>query len=170
MSKAFTREDDEAPERGFTPKVAPVPAGVKNYMTADGAALLQGELDQARQWLAAAAIETNSASDRQRELARQRVATLSQILSSVTVVEPQSAAGKVKFGSWVKVRNSEGATDVYRIVGIHETELGGDWISWISPLAKALMNGLQGETVQARLPRGMEQLEILEVSDMPFQA
>lgn len=166
MSKAFTREDDQVPERLFVPKLPPVPYGVKNYITADGAARLQhelAELEAKRPTLLPGKNDPTIA--RELELLDQRLATIAQILGSVTVVEPAGNLDKVKFGSWVRVRNRVGETEVYRISGIHETDLGDEWISWISPLAKALLNSGVGDKVKIKLPKGMEELEILEIKE-----
>ncbi|MGV3771953.1 MAG: GreA/GreB family elongation factor [Verrucomicrobiales bacterium] len=167
MSKAFTREDDDAPERAFVPKIAAVPPGVNNYITAEGAARLRAEMDEleSRERPRLALEISEPGKERALALVNQRIATLAQILSGVTVVEAGGASDKVKFGSWVKVKDTSGDVHWYRIAGIHETELDEEWISWMSPLAKGLMNRSAGEKVMLKLPKGLEHLEILEISE-----
>ena len=99
----------------------------------------------------------------------QRIAYIHQSLESAVVVEGPKDAGavdrnEVRFGATVRVKNREGAEVEYRIVGIDEIDIDRGWVSWRSPIAKALMNARAGQKVRLRLPGGEEQLEILEVS------
>ena len=64
------------------------------------------------------------------------------------------ADSKARFGSTITVRDSQGIEDTYRIVGVDETDVEKGWISWMSPLARALMNGQPGQEVQVKLPGG----------------
>jgi transcription elongation factor GreB len=69
----------------------------------------------------------------------------------------------VRFGATVLVRRSDGEEDNYRIVGVDEIDLDRGWVSWLSPIAKALMNARVGEQVRFKFPSGEEQLEIVRV-------
>ena len=168
MSKAFTRVDDDAPEPPPRPRrVSSLPFGTKNYITADGAARMRDELarlvEVERPSTAAATgdpegIERRSAIDA-------RIAEIQQVLGSAAVVEPPSPPwDEVRFGATVGTRNRRGETATYRIVGVDETDLDQDHVSWISPVAKALLNGRVGQRVRLRLPGGDEELEVTAIS------
>ena len=51
----------------------------------------------------------------------------------------------------------------FRIVGVDETDIDRDWISWLSPLAKALLNSRVGDVLRVKLPAGEDQLSILSI-------
>ena len=72
--------------------------------------------------------------------------------------------GVVRFGATVAVRERSGEETAYRIVGLDETDLDQNWVSWISPVAKALLNARVGQRVPLKLPGGEEELEILKVT------
>lgn len=167
MSKAFTREDDDAPEPPPRPRrVSSLPFGTKNYITADGAARLRDELarlvEVERPSIAAApgdpaGIERRSAVDA-------RIVAIKQVLGSAVVVEPPAPPwDEVRFGATVGTRDRRGETTTYRIVGVDETDLDNDLVSWISPVAKSLLNGRIGQRVRLRLPGGDEDLEITDI-------
>ena len=157
MSKAFTREDDAA-EQAPLPPLPTLPPGVKNYITLGGEANLRAELEKLLERRA----KLKSAADRGQ--VDQRIARVQQILSTVVPVPPAvNDDNQVRFGATVKVRDAHGETEMYRIVGINEIDLDRDWISWQSPLARALMNAKVGDTIRFRAPAGERQLQILEV-------
>ena len=167
MSKAFTRESDDAPERvGPVPKLSPLPPGAKNHMTPDGAARFRDELDrlvrEERPGLVAAA---EGSAERQRlALVDRRIQELRHCLETAVVAPvPDAAEGRVRFGATVTVRNGAGERECYRIVGVHETDFDRGWISWVSPLAKALLNARLGDRVRFKCPSGEEELVILEI-------
>jgi transcription elongation factor GreB len=149
MSKAFTRETDEAPERPLTTRTSSsLPSGSKNYITAQGVVRLQRELKQ---------LSSESVS----EAARQRTLEIERSLSSAFVVAPPPRPwNRVLFGATVTVRNRLGDEAVYRIVGKDESDADRNFISWFSPLAKALLKAQVGERVRFRTPTGEETLEI----------
>jgi len=64
----------------------------------------------------------------------------------------------------VTVRESNGSETRYRIVGVDETDLDNNWVSWMSPIAKALLNRKPGERIHFKFPSGEETLEIKEIS------
>ena len=61
------------------------------------------------------------------------------------------------------VRNRQGEETHYRIVGVDETDIDRDWISWLSPIAKALLNARIGQKVRIKLPAGDDELVILAI-------
>jgi transcription elongation factor GreB len=97
-----------------------------------------------------------------------RIRFLSKRIDSAEGVDPEAprvgrAATHVFFGATVRYENATGAERVVTIVGIDEVDLDRNHISWISPLARALMKAGPGDTVILRAPSGTEQLDILEV-------
>jgi transcription elongation factor GreB len=168
MSKAFTRESDDLPEQPvLSRQPSPLPPGVKNYLTPDGARRLQDELANLlqveRPRLAASpdALETK----RQLQVLDQRIAYLHQSLQSAVIVPPPAVLeDHVRFGATVTVRDNTGSEARYRIVGIDETDLDRGWVSWRSPIARALLNARLGQRVRLRLPAGEEELEIIGVA------
>jgi transcription elongation factor GreB len=133
MSKAFTREDVDPPERpGRLRSSSGLPPGATNYITPVGVARLKQELAQLRG----------------NENDRERIAELEHVLASATVVEPKTEPGtSVAFGARVTVRESAGRFKTYRIVGVDELRFYPDAISWISPLGKILLAGEVGQHV-----------------------
>jgi transcription elongation factor GreB len=161
MSKAFTREDDAAEFAPIRP-LPTLPAGVKNYITPQGAENLRAELEK----LLAARSKAASTGDRaQMSNFDQRVARLQQILASVVPTAPSPACeGQVCFGASVTVKYPSGDLETFRLVGVNEIDLERDWISWQSPLARALMNAKVGDKVRFKAPTGEQQLEITSVT------
>ena len=133
MSKAFTKEDDDLPERSTRRRSASgLPPGALNYMTADGARRLRTE-------------QVNASSD--------RAAEITQLLAAVTVVEPptESPEGAV-FGAKVTLREAGGREACYRIVGVDEVGFEPGWVSWTSPIGKTLLGVEPG--LRVRLEAG----------------
>ncbi len=160
MSKAFTREDDAAELAPIRP-LPTLPPGVKNYITPQGAENLRKELEV----LIASRSKAAVAKDRaQTATLDQRISRLQQILASIVPVDPASACeGQVCFGATVTVKYPSGDLENYRLVGINEINLDRDWISWQSPLARALMNARVGDTVRFKAPSGEQNLQIIAV-------
>ena len=163
MSKAFTRESDDAPDelpaRSYG---AELPDGAPNYMTAAGAARQRDELDRltrvARPALLAAADPRAL-----HELDR-RIAFLRRRVEAVEVVDPASQPpGVALFGATIGLRDEDGEERRCRIVGVDEANPARGDVSWVSPLAKALLGARVGEVVTVRSPRGDEEIEVLEI-------
>jgi len=142
MSKAFTREDDDAPEPPAVVRNVPVlPPGVKNLITARGAEALRRELAQPG-------------------LPAARAAEVQRILQSVTVQSPPPKPwDQVAFGATVTVQDGTEVED-YRLVGADETDLDRNWINWCSPLAEVLIGARIGQRVRFR----ERELEILKIT------
>ena len=166
MSRAFTRETDDAPERPVAPRPAPpLPPGAVNYLTANGEQRLRTELkrllEMERPRLAAPPV--NPESQRQLQTLDQRIHYLQQSLHSAVVVPPPTGPeDRVRFGATVTVRDHEGECD-YRIVGVDETDPSQGWVSWLSPIARALQNTRRGDRVRLQGPGGERELEIVRV-------
>lgn len=153
--------------------------GLKNYITPAGVARLKSELHKLLaqdrpelvkvvQWAASNGDRSENADytygkRRLREMDR-RIRFLSQRLEAAEVVDPTAQkSDRVLFGATVRVADEEGRERVYRIVGIDETDVGKGRVSWISPIAKALLNSRVGDVVTVRTPGGEEELEIVSV-------
>lgn len=167
MSKAFTRESDDAPEpRALAPLRSALPPGTKNYLTPNGARQMQAALDallQQRTSLAA----TDSTPETKSALQNldQRILRLRHGLESAVITPPPAPPWEqVRFGATVTVKNQSGESSLYRIVGVDETDLDRDWVSWLSPIARALLNAKLGERVRFKFPDGEAQLEIVAIT------
>ncbi len=168
MSKAFTRESDDAPEAPTRPRPASaLPPGVKNYLTAAGARRLQSELNRIAQIerpKLAASTDDPADARRRLQILDEQIQHLHQTLSTAVVVPPPSAPWEqVRFGATVTVRSAGSGETRYRIVGIDETDVDRGWVSWLSPIARALLNGRRGQRVRFKFPSGEEQLEIVSI-------
>ena len=181
MSKAFTREDDAAPEDEFDGEEEnPIPAGSKNYLTPLGWRRMRDELTwlvkterpnvtSVVSWAAKLGDRSENADyqygkKRLREIDR-RIRYLTKRLEAAEVVDPatREETDQVFFGATVTYAKSSGAEETIRIVGIDETDLPHNYVSWISPIARALIKAREGDTVNLHTPGGEEELEILEV-------
>jgi transcription elongation factor GreB len=168
MSKAFTREDDDAPEQPVAARPASaLPPGAKNYLTPAGEQRLRAELDQVliTKHTAASLPPENNDTKRRLQSLDQRIAQLQNSLQSAVIVPPPAPPhDTVRFGATVKVRNRRGEESRYRIVGVDETDLDRDEVSWLSPIAKALLNAKLGQRVKFRFPAGEDELEIIRIT------
>ena len=177
MSKAFVKEDAEAPEAVESER-SEIPAGGKNYMTPEGYARLKAELKHLVETERPEVVRTVSwaASNgdrsengdyiygkrRLREIDR-RVRFLIKRLESAQLVDSRGRdTDQVFFGATVRVRGREGERTV-TIVGVDEVDPARGHVSWISPVARALLKAREGDTVSVRTPAGEERLEIVEV-------
>ncbi len=179
MSKAFTRESDDAEEDELDAAPA-LPPGSRNYVTPTGYLRLKEEFEQLWHKERPALVQTISwaasngdrsengdyiyGKKRLREIDR-RIRFLSKRLDNAEVVDPAQREGcdQVFFGATVTVCGADGAEHRYSIVGMDEADAGRGLISWISRLARALLKAREGDTVSLRTPGGVEALEVLEV-------
>ena len=167
MSKAFTRESDDAPEPPTRPRPpTPLPPGTKNYLTPDGARRLQAELDRLTQIERPkiAAITDDPDARRRLQSLDQQIQYLHQSLGTAVVVATPGAPWEhVRFGATVTVRTRGSGETRFRIVGIDETDVDRGWVSWLSPIARALLNARLGQRVRFKIPSGEEELEIIRI-------
>ncbi|MDB6123976.1 MAG: gramicidin synthase [Pedosphaera sp.] len=167
MSKAFTRESDDVPDLPIVSRSpSPLPPGAKNYLTSAGAQQLRDELDRLVQVERPQAVSLPE-SERRRHLQilDQRISYLEQSLQSAVIVQPPPEPwDQVRFGATVTVRDNNGIESKYRIVGVDETDIDRDWVSWCSPIAKALLNARLGQRVRFRVPAGEQQLEVAGIA------
>jgi transcription elongation factor GreB len=176
MSKAFVREDSAEPEAA--PERAPTAPGGKNYITPEGYARLKAELKRLVEaerpevvrtvaWAASNGDRSENGDyiygkRRLREIDR-RVRFLIKRLESAQVVHSSGRdTDQVFFGARVHLKMGEGDKTV-RVVGIDEVDPARGDVSWISPIARALLKARAGDVVTLRTPAGEEKIEILDV-------
>ena len=180
MSKAFTREQDNTDEDEDTPDAPKLPPGTKNYITPAGYAALKAEFDDLYRVERPKLVETiawaASNGDRsengdyiygKRRLRQidSRIRFLARRMEAAEVVDPaqQGANDQIFFGATVTYSTRAGEELTVQIVGIDETRPSNGLISWISPVARALLKAREGDVVALMTPAGREELEILEV-------
>ncbi len=177
MNKAFVREDGQDDEEGEAGQTSPLPRGTKNYMTRRGYGLLKAELEQLVKterpelvqvvsWAAKNGDRSENGDyiygkKRLREIDR-RIRFLMKRLETSVLVDPASQENieQVFFGATVTVCEADGTEATFQIVGIDEADAGKGLISWISPLARALLKAREGDTVRFNSPAGLRELEI----------
>jgi len=188
MNKAFTREDDAEVDDDPEIEDTSLPAGTKNYVTPGGFVRLKAELDglveKERPALVAVVAWAAGNGDRSengdyiygkkrlREIDR-RIRFLVRRLDKAEVVDPMTRrddddTDRVFFGATVDVRDGHGKKRTISIVGVDEINTDRGYISWISPMARALTKAREGDTVTLKTPGGVEELEILEVRYEPL--
>lgn len=183
MSKAFTKESDAADDDdGEGDGAAPaLPAGSKNYMTPAGYARLRAELlgllDVERprvvevvSWAAKNGDRSENGDylygkKRLREIDR-RIRFLTKRLDVAEVVDPSVHHGKdqVFFGATVTYANELGHEATLTIKGVDESDSAAGEVSWIAPVARALLKSRVGDEVGVQTPKGLQRIEVLAVS------
>jgi transcription elongation factor GreB len=179
MNKAFTRETEEGDEEEVSlPELA---SGVKNYMTPQGYARLRAELLQlmdeerpkvveAVHWAALNGDRSENGDyiygkKRLREIDR-RIRFLTHRLEVAEVTDPAVHHGgdQVFFGATVTYAEESGRERTITILGIDEADSGHQQVSWISPIARALLKARVGDVVKLVTPAGAQEIEVLHVS------
>ena len=167
MSKAFTREsDDESGAEEIPPFRPQLPSGTRNYITREGADRVKQRLNdllQMKQASAARSNEAGTAAEADQRKIESAIRRFQQILDSVVIAEIPADQEKVVFGAVVMIRHGNGEEAAYHIVGVEEADPERGSISWVSPLARALLSRRAGEKVPFRSPAGDEELTILSV-------
>jgi transcription elongation factor GreB len=181
MSKAFTREDNDADDEEDSPVLVSIPPGTKNYITPAGFRRMKDEYKQLWEVERPALVQTISwaasngdrsengdyiyGKKRLREIDR-RLRFLAKRLENSEVVDPVKRQGceQVFFGATVTVCHGDGVERTYSIVGVEEADVSRGHISWVSPLARALLKARTDDEVKLHLPNGVEELIVVEVS------
>ncbi|MCW5599830.1 MAG: transcription elongation factor GreB [Nitrosomonas sp.] len=186
MSKAFVKEADNLDELEEDVPVPPLPQGSKNYMTPGGHARLTEEylwlLNKERPDVTATVAWAAGNGDRSengdylygkkrlREIDK-RLRFLSKRLDIAEIVDPTAPREdptRIFFGATVCYADQHGQERTVSIVGIDEIDPLKGYISWISPVARALISAREGDTVILRTPAGVEKLDIVSVDYQPI--
>ena len=180
MNKAFTceaspeEEDDEA-------GLPPIPSGGKNYITPQGYARIRSELlqliDEERpkvveivHWAASNGDRSENGDyiygkKRLREIDRRiRFLTKRMELASVTDPAVHFGSDQVFFGATVTYEDELGNAKTITILGIDESDSLNAQVSWVSPIARALLKSKVGDVVRLQTPAGMQDIEVIQVS------
>ena len=181
MSKAFTKETETDDEDDLADDAPALPAGSKNYMTRAGFEALRREyrellhverpkIVEVVAWAAGNGDRSENGDylygkKKLREIDR-RVRFLSKRLEIAEVVDPAQRTNfdQVFFGATVTYVREDDSEHTITIVGIDEVDSGAGRVSWISPVARALLKARVGDTVPVRTPAGVEQIEVLSIA------
>lgn len=184
MSKAFTREDSNDTDSSDSEVDASVPGG-KNYITPAGAEALRAELKKLRyeerpevtkvvSWAAGNGDRSENGDylygkKRLREIDK-RMRFLAKRLESAEIVDPLAIqVSYVQFGATVTLRYEDDSEKTYSIVGVDEVDLSKGRISWMSPLARALLKANEGDIVTFNSPKGQQDVEVISVRYIPIE-
>ena len=183
MNKAFTKEsdaDNDGDDDG-SPALPPLPAGAKNYLTPAGYARLRSALVRPPDDQRPKAVETVSwaakngdrsengdylyGKKRLREIDR-RIRFLTKRLDIAEVADPALHHGsdQIFFGATVTYADEEGAERTITIKGIDEVDPLKGEVSWVSPIARALLKAREGDEVTLVTPKGPQRIEVIEVT------
>ena len=165
MSKAFTK-DDGAEDPPFVAPRAPLPAGVPNYVTPRGLALLRSELSSLEASRSSIPLEASADSAAARAALQARIQELKARLASAVLVDPSErrSSDEVRFGARVMVQGDSPEPRQIDIVGVDEADATNGRIAFVAPLARALLGKRPGDVVTFRTPRGQEEIEVLSVT------
>src|SRR5688500_5262933 len=176
-------DDDETDETPAEEPAAPAMPAAKNYITPAGLERLRAELKflltrerpavtEVVAWAAGNGDRSENADyqygkKRLRQIDR-RIHFLRKRIDAAAIVDPEApragrAATHIFFGATVRYVNGAGEERLVRIVGADEIDLDRHYISWVSPLARALLKAGPGDSVVLRAPGGVEALQVLEV-------
>ena len=186
MNKAFIKETEEVDDPDEDAGVDLLPSSGKNYITPGGYARLMDEflwlMNKERPQITATVSWAAGNGDRSengdyiygkkrlREIDR-RIRFLTKRLDMAEVVNPATPRDdetQIFFGATVTYSNLAGEEKTVAIVGIDEVDTTCGHISWISPLARALLKAREGDAVTLRAPGGVKELEVLAVKYQPI--
>jgi transcription elongation factor GreB len=181
MNKAFVRESDDDTGDDAEPALPAAVAGARNYLTPAGHRRLRAELmallDDERPKLVETVSWAAKNGDRSengdylygkkrlREIDR-RIRFLTKRLDVAEVVDPSVHHGndQIFFGATVRFAREDGTETTVTLMGIDEADPLQGHVSWVSPVAQALLKAREGDEVKVRTPQGWETLEVIAVS------
>ncbi|MBY0510686.1 MAG: transcription elongation factor GreB [Rhodospirillaceae bacterium] len=179
MSKAFTKETDADNDDDVDAGPSPIPGG-KNYVTPEGFKRIEDELQTLSRverpkiveivsWAAGNGDRSENGDyiygkKRLREIDR-RIRYLTKRHESAEVVDPtqQKNRAQVFFGATVTYAGADDVEHTIKIVGVDEADLDAGKVSWISPIARALLKAKVGDTVKLHVPAGVQEIDVLEI-------
>ena len=185
MNKAFVRESDSEDDEELSPALQ-LPAGMRNYITPAGHARLKSELEhlikrerphvvEVVAWAASNGDRSENGDyiygkRRLREIDR-RIRFLTKRLDIAEIVDPlrQGENDQVFFGARVTIADADGTENTYTIVGVDETDVARGRISWISPLARALIKSREGDSIRFQSPMGIREIDIVDVAYLSIE-
>ena len=181
MSKAFTKETDDSGDDELPEPVHALPKGAKNYITPAGFARLEDELRmltsverpkivEVVSWAASNGDRSENGDylygkKKLREIDR-RMRFLLKRLEIAEVVDQsrQTNRDQVFFGATVTYADSQDRERTVRIVGVDEVRHDEGEVSWVSPVARALLRAQVGDVVKVRSPGGVEEIEVVRIA------
>lgn len=181
MSKAFTKESDSTDDDELAEPELALPTGSKNYITPQGYVRLRDELlelmdvdrpkvVEAVHWAAKNGDRSENGDylygkKRLREIDR-RVRFLTRRLEIAEITDPSVHHGgdQVFFGATVRYVDDSGEERSVTIMGIDEADSAKAEVSWISPVARALLKAREGDVVRLMTPGGAHEIEVLSIS------
>jgi transcription elongation factor GreB len=170
MSRAFVKEDD-AGQAPIIPPRAALPAGVPNYVTPQGLALLRTELAELE--VKRTQVESSSQDDsertRQLTVINAQLSALTQRIASAKLIDPTSQpTDQVRFGATVTLRNCNGVQAgkerTFTIVGVDEASVAAGKIAFIAPVARTLTGAHIGQTLTLHMGPTRELVEVVNIS------
>jgi len=180
MNKAFTRESDGDDQDDGADDGPSLPSGVKNYITPAGFERMREELRSLLRverpkvveivsWAAGNGDRSENGDylygkKKLREIDR-RIRFLNKRLEAAEVVDAsaQPRRDRIFFGATVDYAREDGTEHTITIVGVDEADINKGHVSWVSPIARALLKATVGDVVELRSPRGGEQIEVLAI-------
>ena len=163
MSRAFVKESDEdlaaaeLPERPLS--------GAPNYVTAHGFEALRARLKELQSEREQLAVAPENTAKHKLAAIKRDIRYYSAQLERATVVETTGQPrDEVHFGASVTMRDGQGASHTFHIVGDDEADVAAGRISWASPLAKAMLGARSGDTVKWQSPAGASEVEIVAIA------
>ena len=186
MSKAFTKDGDENENEALPELEDSIVPGGKNYITPHGAEKLRAEFKELKfkerpevtrvvSWAAGNGDRSENADyqygkKRLREIDR-RLRFLAKRLEAAEIIDPEKiTVTHVQFGATVEIEFEDGRQRTYSIVGLDEADVSRGKISWLSPIARALMKTSEGDTVTLNAPGGQQEISVLSVSYIAIPA
>ena len=165
MSRGFVKEDDQE-EVPIVPQRAFLPVGIPNFVTPAGIEQLLAE----KQMLINERDKLSSTNENEKRIAvnfiNAKLQLLNDRIANARIIDPKGdTQDEIRFGATVTLKNEgSGKIQVFQIVGVDEADIAKGKISFISPLAKELINNKAGDKITLKLDRGEAVFEIVDIS------
>ena len=165
MSRGFVKEDDQE-EVPIVPQRAYLPEGIPNFVTLAGIEQLLAE----KQMLINERDKLSSTNENEKRITvnfiNAKLQLLNERIADARIIDPKGdTQDEIRFGATVTLKNEgSGKIQVFQIVGVDEADIAKGKISFISPLAKALINKKAGDMITLKFDRGEAVFEIIDIS------